>query len=121
MDMSCCVVGLEIGLLFFPYLTIFLSFKAKFVSEFSQGTVQARIFKYGIRRTHCSYFSLYLSIFLSFKVKLVSLFSQELFKLESSNMECICRMSDCIMGLRIGLIAPLFYFDPFFFLYNFTC
>ena len=29
------------------YLSIFLSFKAKFVSVFS-GTVQARIFKYGI-------------------------------------------------------------------------
>ena len=30
------------------YLSIFLSFKAKFVSQFSPGNVQARIFKYGI-------------------------------------------------------------------------
>ena len=55
--------------------------------------------------THCSYSSLYLSIFLSFKAKFVSGFSQELFKLESSIMECLCIMSDHIMGLRNKLIA----------------
>ena len=55
--------------------------------------------------THCSYSSLYLSIFLSFKAKFVSWFSQEPFKLESSIMECLCKMSDHIMGLRNRLIA----------------
>ena len=30
------------------YLSVFLSFKAKFVSQFSQKNVEARIFKYGI-------------------------------------------------------------------------
>ena len=52
-------------------------------------------------RTPCSYSSLYLSVFLSFKAKFVSHFSPELCKLESSNMIYICRMSDCIMGLRL--------------------
>ena len=65
--------------------------------------------------THCSYSSLYLSIFLSLKAKFVSRFSQELFKLESSIMECICKMSDHIVGLRNELIALflLFFFIHF--------
>ena len=70
----------------------------------------ARILKLGTRmnnellycgienRTLCSYSSLYLSIFLSFTAKFVSHFSLELCKLESSNMVCTCRMTDCIMG-----------------------
>ena len=58
-------------------------------------------------RTHCTYSSLYFSIFLSFKAKCVSYFSQKLFKLESSNMECICRMSDCIVGLRLRDMAVI--------------
>ena len=41
----------------------------------------------------------------SFKAKFVSQFSPELFKLESSNMVYICRMSDCIMGLQLRVIA----------------
>ena len=56
-------------------------------------------------RAPCSYSSLYLSIFLSFKAKFVSPFSQELYKLESSNMIYICRMSDCIMGSRFKVLA----------------
>ena len=56
-------------------------------------------------RTPCSYSSLYLSIFLSFTAKFVSQFSQELCKLESSNMVYICRMSDCIMELRLRVMA----------------
>ena len=56
----------------------------------------------------CSYSSLYLSIFLSFKAKFVSQFSPELCKLESSNMVNICRMSDCIVGLRLRVIASIF-------------
>ena len=43
--------------------------------------------------------------FLSFKATFVSRFSQELFKLESSIMECICKMSDQVVGLRNELIA----------------
>ena len=56
-------------------------------------------------QTHCSYSSLYLSIFLSFKAKYLSQFFQELCKLEYSNMVYICRMSDCIVGLRFRIIA----------------
>ena len=61
-------------------------------------------------RTPCSYSSLYLSTFLSFKAKFVSLFSPELCKLDSSNMVYICRISDCILGLRLRVMAPFFLF-----------
>ena len=60
--------------------------------------------------TPCSYSSLYLSIFLSFKAKFVSQFSPELCKLESSNMAYICRMSACIMGWRLRVMAFIFLF-----------
>ena len=60
--------------------------------------------------TPCSYFSLYLSIFLSFTAEFVSHFSPELCKLESSNMTYICRMSDCIVGLRLRVMALIFLF-----------
>ena len=72
---------------------------------------------YGIEnRTPCFDFSLYLSIFLSFKAKFVSLFSPELCKLESSNMLYICRISDCIVELRLRIMVLIFLFYPFFFL-----
>ena len=64
--------------------------------------------------TPCSYSSRYLSIFLSFKAKFVSEFSPDLCKLESSNMVYICRMSDCIMGLRLRVMAFIFYFSSIF-------
>ena len=67
-------------------------------------------------RSPCSYSSLYLSIFLSFKAKFVSQFSPELCKLESSTMVYICRMSDCIVLLRLRVMAFIFLFYPFFFL-----
>ena len=57
-------------------------------------------------RTPCFYSFLYLSIFLSFKAKFVSQFSPELCKLESSNIVYICRMSDCIVGLRLRVMTP---------------
>ena len=60
--------------------------------------------------TPCYYFSLYLFIFLSFKAKYVSQFSPELCKLESSNMVYICRMSACIVGLRLRVMALIFLF-----------
>ena len=65
-------------------------------------------------RTPCSYSSLYLSIFLSFKAKFVSQFSLELCKLESSNTVCICRMSNCIVGLRLRVMALIFLFLSIF-------
>ena len=68
-------------------------------------------------QTPCSYSSGYLPIFLSFKAKFVSQFSPDLCKLESSNMVYICRMSDCIMGLRLRVMAFIFYFYPFFFFF----
>ena len=72
---------------------------------------------YGIENlTPCSYFYLYLSIFLSFKAKLVLLFSPELCKLGSSNMLHICRMSDCIVELKLRIMALFSIFHPFFFL-----
>ena len=38
-------------------------------------------------------------------------------KLESSNMVYICRMCDCIVGLRLRVMALIFsIFHPFFFL-----
>ena len=61
-------------------------------------------------RTPCSYSPLYLSIFLSFKAKFVSQFFPELCKLESSNVVYICRMSDCIVGLRLRVMALIFLF-----------
>ena len=67
-------------------------------------------------RSPCSYSTLYLSVFLSFKAKFVSQFSPELCKLESSNMVYICRMSDCIVVLRLRVMAFIFLFYPFFFL-----
>ena len=68
-------------------------------------------------RTPCSYSSLYLSIFLSFKAKFVSQFSLELCKLESSNMVYVCRMNDCIVGLRLRVMALIFSIcHSFFFL-----
>ena len=86
------------------------------------GTFKARMLKLGIHidndllycgienRTPCSYSSLYLSIFLSFKAKFVSLFSPELCKLEPSNMVYVCRMSDCIVGSRLRVMALIFLF-----------
>ena len=65
-------------------------------------------------RTPCSYSSLCLSTFLSFKAKFVSKFSLELCKLESSNMVYICRMSDCIVGLRLRVMALNFLFLSIF-------
>ena len=67
-------------------------------------------------RTPCSYSSFYLSIFQTFKAKFVSQFSLELCKLESSNMVYMCRMSDCIVGLRLRVVAFIFRFYPLFFL-----
>ena len=99
-----------------------LALKKKFYVGVFSGTYKARMLKLGIHmdndllycgienQTPCSYSSLYLSSFLSFKAKFVSLFSPELCKLESSNMVYIRRMSYCIMGLRLRVMAFVFLF-----------
>ena len=118
--------------MFFYFSSIFLSFpilhvniKKFYVGVFS-GTFKARMLKLCIHmdndmlycgienQTPCFYSSLYLSIFLSFKAKFVSLFSLELCKLESSNMVYICRMSYCIIGLRLRVMALVFLFLSIF-------
>ena len=43
----------------------------------------------------------------------MSQFSQELCKLESSTMVYICRMNDCIVGLRLGSWLLFFCFIHF--------
>ena len=123
--MRYCIVGLSLGvmaiifLFFYPFFFLslynMLTFKI-YVGVFSKN-FKARMLKLGIHmdnellycgienRTPCSYFSLYLSIFLSFKAKFVSQFSPELCKLEPSNMVYICRMSDCIVGLRLRVMT----------------
>ena len=72
--------------------------------------------------TPCSYSPLYLTIFLSFKAKFVSQFSPELCKLESSNMVYICRISDYTVGLRLRVMALIFFiFIHFSFFPYITC
>ena len=44
----------------------------------------------------------------------MSQFSPELCKLESINMVYICRMSDCIVGLRLRVMAVIFLFLSIF-------
>ena len=46
----------------------------------------------------------------------MSQFSPELCKLESSSVVYLCGMSDCIVGLRLRVMAIIFLFYPFFFL-----
>ena len=46
----------------------------------------------------------------------MSQFSLELCKLESSNMVYVCRMSDCIVGLRLRVMALIFLFVSIFLL-----
>ena len=86
------------------------------------GTFKARMFKLCIHmdnkllycwnenQTPCFYSSLYLSIFLSFRAKFVSQFSSELCKIESSNTVYVCRMSDCIVGLRLRVMVLILLF-----------
>ena len=44
----------------------------------------------------------------------MSQFSPELCKLESSNVVYILRMSDCIVGLRLRVMALIFLFSSIF-------
>ena len=45
--------------------------------------------------------------------------SPELFKLEPSNIVYICGMSDCIVGLRLRVMAFFFFFFFFFIFLSF--
>ena len=47
-------------------------------------------------------------------LRLILCHSQELCKLESSEMLYICRMSDCIVGLRLRVMAHIFLFLSIF-------
>ena len=106
---------------FFPYVGVFSK------------TFKARMLKLGMHMDNELLYcgienrspSLYLSIFffiffyfffffLSFKAKYVSQFSPELCKLESSNVVYMCRMSDCIVGLRFRVMVLIFLFFIFF-------
>ena len=60
------------------------------------------------------YSALYLSILMYLKGKFVSQFSPELCKPESLNMIFICRMSDCIVGLRVMALFSIFIHFAFF-------
>ena len=139
--MSDCIVWLRLRVMalfsiFHPFFCFYqynmLTFKIC-VGVFS-GTFKARMLKLGINmdnellycgidnRTPCSYSSLYLSIFLSFKAKFVSQFSPELCKLESLNVVYMCRMSDCIVWLRLRVMALFFLFFIYFSIFtNITC
>ena len=84
------------------------------------GIFEARMLKLGIHMdnellycsiengTPCSYSSLYLSIFLYLMAYLCHSFLRNC--ISSSNMVHICRMSDCIEGLRLMVMAHIFLF-----------
>ena len=132
--MSDCIVGLRLrvmALIFsifhlFFFLSLYNMLTFKICVRVFSGTFKARMLKLVIHmdnellycgienQTPCSYSSLYLSIFLSLTAKFVSQFSPELCKLESSNMVYILRMSDCIVGLRLWVMALIFQFLSIF-------
>ena len=101
------------------------------------GTIKARMLKLQLgihmdnellycgieNRTPCSYSSLNLSIFFCLlRLNLCHIFFPELCKLESSNVVYICRMSDCIVGLRLRVMALIFlFFIQFSFFPYLTC
>ena len=118
----------------FFFLSLYNMLTCKICVRLFSGIFKARMLKLGIHmdnellyceienRTPCTYSSLYLSIFLSFKAKFVSQFSPELCKLESSNMVYIWRMCDCIVGLRLRVMALIFlFFVHFSFFPYITC
>ena len=108
---------------FYPFffLSILCMLTFNILSLFS-GTIEARTLNFGIHydngtrdyeswreggggggvRIRLIAISLpFSSIFPSFRCKFVSQFSQELCKLQSSNIEYICKMSDCIVRGRL--------------------
>ena len=93
--------------------------KLKICVQGFSGTIEASILKLGIRMDTMglrnvlivfTFFRLFvhLSVFL---VNLCRKFFQELRTLQSSNVVYIMRMSDCIVGLRLRLMALIL---PFF-------
>ena len=125
--------------IFFYFSAIFLSFPKLQVNiknscRIFSGTFKAIMLKLCINmdnellccgienQTPCSYSFLHLSIFLSFKDKFVSQFSLKLCKLESSNVVYLWRMSECIVGLRLRVMALIFlFFIHFSFFPYITC
>ena len=67
----------------------------------------------GIKTDLIALILLYLSVFMSFSAICVSRVSPELCKMESSNMVYIQRIRDCIVGLRLRLIALILSFCPY--------
>ena len=132
--MSDYIVGLRLRVMalnfsiFHPFFFLSPNYKLtlKIPVDVFSGTFKARMLKLCIHmdnellycgienRTPCSYSSLYLSILLSVKAKFVSQFSPELCKLESSNMVNICRMSYCILGLRLRVMVLILLFLSIF-------
>ena len=119
---------------FLFFLLLHVNIKNFYVGIFS-GTFEARMLKLSIHMDnellYCGIeksdsllliFPLFVHFFLSFQAKFVSQFSPEPCKLKSSNVVYICRMSGCIVGLRMRVMAPLFlffiYFSFFLSLYN---
>ena len=138
--MNDCIVGLRLRVMallfyFYPFfLSLYYMLTLKICVRVFSGTFKARMLKLGIHidnellycaienQSPCSYSSLHLSIFLSFMVKFVSQFSQELWKLESSNMVHICRLSGYIVGSRLGVMTLIFlFFIHFSFFLFITC
>ena len=123
---SGCIVGLRLRIMafIFLFLSIFLSFPIlhvnikKFYVGFFSGTFKTRIFKLSIHMdTELLYFGIenrtpysILPFICQFFCLFLSQFSPELCKLESLNMAYICRMSDCIVGLRLRVLALVFLF-----------
>ena len=70
---------------------------------------------------HCSYSFFICAFFLSFKSKFVSQFFQKLCKLQSLIMAYIKRMSDCIVGYSLRLVALILPFFLYFFFPYFAC
>ena len=104
---------------FFPYI-LHGNIKKFYVGVFS-GTFKARMLKLGIHmnnellyygignRTPCFYFPFICPFFCLLRLNLCHCFLRNC-KLESSNMVYICRMSDCIVGLRLRVMAFIFLF-----------
>ena len=129
--MSDCIVESRLrvmALIFHPFffLSLYYMLTLKICVGVFSRTFKARMLKLCIHmdnellycgienQTPCSYSFLHLSIFLSFTAKFVSQLSLELCKLESSNMVYICRMSDCIVGLRLRVMSFIFLFLSMF-------
>ena len=130
---TSCIVGLQMGILLFvlPFVCSFFFLSKFFVKDIST-TVKDRNCIFGIQvHNHklyrgiengpspiCS--SFYLFLFLSFQIFLSKISSQP-FKIEISNVVYRFTTTNCIVGLKIGLLLFVltqiysFFFLPRFF------